>query len=60
VQNPLGEVLIFTLERVHDEAIVGEEMHPSPLIDDIGLGYLYQFEELLSTELNPVTTGVYG
>ena len=43
VKHSLGEVFVLTFECVHYEAIVGEEMHPPPLIYDMRFRYLHQF-----------------
>ena len=38
----LGEVVILTLKGVHDESIIGKDMHASGMVDELGLGYLHE------------------
>ena len=56
----LAEVTIFGFKAIHDESVVGEEMHSASMVDYVGFGYLYQFEEFFSAEFHSVTASVYG
>ncbi len=53
----LLEIAILAFEGVHDEAVVGEEVHASPVVDDPWLRYLHEFEELAASEFHPVGAG---
>ena len=42
MQDFLFEISVFALKGVHYESIMGEEVHPSGMIDYLGIGCLYQ------------------
>ena len=55
----LAEVDIVALEGVHDESVLGVEVHPPSVVDDSRLGNLHEPEELLPPELDPVRTRLH-